>query len=401
MGPRVGRTHLGRGQIGRQSEHRRRHRTSRLRQDHGALDGVLQFAHVARPAVGQHGGACRVGKAGDFHPVFAREAAQKMIRQDRDVIRAFAQRGHMHRKHVEAVIEILAKLALAHVRQQIAVRRRDDADIDLDGAAATDALELALLEHAQELRLQRQRNFAHLVEQERAVVRQLEAALAALRRTGERPALMAEKLALDQVLRNGRAVHLDERLAAPRAAAVEFARDHFLARAALARDEHRRIGGRHPVDQLPQAGHRGTAADQQGIIVLRVVAQQPAHAQQLPVSLRLAQNHVDLARRKRLQHIVERPRQHAGDGRLDRAEPRDHHHERALRQCRDLFEKLEAVAVRQAQVEHHQVERLAREMGRRLREASGAAHRQFVPRKNRREQIPDDHVVFDDEDFLK
>ena len=65
-------------------------------------------------------------------------------------------------------------------------------------ARAAQALELALLQHAQQLRLQLQRDLADLVEKHRAVVGQLEAADALRDRAGERAPLVPEQLALEQ-----------------------------------------------------------------------------------------------------------------------------------------------------------------------------------------------------------
>ena len=70
-------------------------------------------------------------------------------------------------------------------------------------AAAADGLELALLEHAQELDLGLRRQLAHLVEEDRAAVGQLEAADAPLDRAGERALDVAEQLALDEPRRDG------------------------------------------------------------------------------------------------------------------------------------------------------------------------------------------------------
>ena len=66
-------------------------------------------------------------------------------------------------------------------------------------------------------------------------------------RAGEGAALVAEELALDQVLGDRRAVDLDERLVAARRVLVQRARDELLAGAALAGDEH---GGRRVGDAL-------------------------------------------------------------------------------------------------------------------------------------------------------
>jgi hypothetical protein len=61
---------------------------------------------------------------------------------------------------------------------EVAVGGRDDAHVDLHGLVAADALELALLQHAQQLHLDGRGDLADLVEEERAAVGLLEAPLA-------------------------------------------------------------------------------------------------------------------------------------------------------------------------------------------------------------------------------
>ena len=80
---------------------------------------------------------------------------------------------------------------------EIPIRRGEDANIDLDGLGAADPLKLAFLQDAQQLRLEVERQLAHLVEEERTMVGEFKTALAALGRTGERAALMTEELAGD------------------------------------------------------------------------------------------------------------------------------------------------------------------------------------------------------------
>src|SRR5439155_5746941 len=102
--------------------------------------------------------------------------------------------------------EIFAKLSLRDARLQVSVRRREHAHVDLQRLVSADAFELARLQEAQELHLRRQRDLAHLVEEERAAVRLLEAAFAPADGAGERALLVSEELALDQRLRERRAV---------------------------------------------------------------------------------------------------------------------------------------------------------------------------------------------------
>ena len=88
-----------------------------------------------------------------------------------------------------------------------------------DLAGAADPPQPPGLQHAQQLRLQVQRQLADLVEHQRAARRLLEPAGPPRRRAGERAALVTEQLALRQLARQRAAVDGDERAARVRARA--------------------------------------------------------------------------------------------------------------------------------------------------------------------------------------
>ena len=95
-----------------------------------------------------------------------------------------------------------------------------------------------------------ERQVADLVEEERAAMRQLEAARLARGGAGERALLVAEQLRLEQRLGNRRAVDRDERSVGARAQRVQRAREQLLAGAALAFEEHGRVGRRRAMQLL-------------------------------------------------------------------------------------------------------------------------------------------------------
>src|SRR5262249_3047774 len=70
----------------------------------------------------------------------------------------------------EGIGQILAERLLADGPEQVAIGGGDDSDVDRDRRAAADALDLALLEDAEQLCLGLQRQLADLVEEERAAV---------------------------------------------------------------------------------------------------------------------------------------------------------------------------------------------------------------------------------------
>jgi hypothetical protein len=125
-------------------------------------------------------------------------APDEVVHQERDIGPPLAERRHREGEDVEPVIEVLAERPGGDRGGQVAVRRGDHADVDADRLAAADALELALLEDAEELHLRVGRDVADLVEEDRAAVGQLEAAEPPLRRAGEGAVLVAEELALDE-----------------------------------------------------------------------------------------------------------------------------------------------------------------------------------------------------------
>src|SRR5262249_23615773 len=95
-------------------------------------------------------------------------------------------------------------------RLQVAICGRDHADIGANGLGSTDALELALLQHAQQSNLRLRRQLANLIQEERAAFRKLETTEAPLQRSREGALLVTEQLRADQRLGDGRTIDADE-----------------------------------------------------------------------------------------------------------------------------------------------------------------------------------------------
>src|SRR6187397_1243008 len=115
-----------------------------------------------------------------------------MLGQCRDILFALAQRRRAEGDDVQAVIEIGTELAAARFLGKIAIGRGDEAEIDLNSTSSADSFELALLQDAEQLRLQRGRQLADLVEKQRAAGCRLELALLHRRGAGECAFFMAE-----------------------------------------------------------------------------------------------------------------------------------------------------------------------------------------------------------------
>ena len=118
--------------------------------------------------------------------------AEKVLRQGDDVFGPLAQWRHAQLKLAETVEKILAKAAGLDGGVEILISGGDDADINLDFAVAAQAVEGISIQHAQELYLSLQLQFADFVEKQRALVSQFEQAGLGRIRASESALFIAE-----------------------------------------------------------------------------------------------------------------------------------------------------------------------------------------------------------------
>src|SRR5205823_8154084 len=91
-----------------------------------------------------------------------------MIRERQHVLAALAQGRNADLDDVQAVVEILPEASGAYLCGEIPVRRRDQAHVDVDVVVVAHRPDAALLDGAQELHLDVERQLADLVEEERS-----------------------------------------------------------------------------------------------------------------------------------------------------------------------------------------------------------------------------------------
>src|SRR6185295_4799609 len=127
-----------------------------------------------------------------------REDLREMVDQFGDVARSIPQRRHGDRKYVEPVIQVRAETLFTNQLRQVEIRCCDDSDIHLNGSRAAQALELLFLQDAEQLGLQLEWQVADLIQEQRALIRQLESAGGLGERSREGAALVTEQLAFEQ-----------------------------------------------------------------------------------------------------------------------------------------------------------------------------------------------------------
>ena len=171
-----------------------------------AVQQVLELAHVAGEGVAQQVlqrvAATASAPASRRHRAAMRSSTAAQI-AGRSSMRSRSG-GTTMLDDVEAVVQVLAEAAGLHLGAQVLVRGADDAHVDRRLGHRADRPHRALLDHAQQLALHRQRQVADLVEEQRAALRGLEEALAVLVGAGEGALAVAEELGLQQVSREWR-----------------------------------------------------------------------------------------------------------------------------------------------------------------------------------------------------
>ena len=190
-------------------------------------------------------------------PVRRIASRQNSLRERPHILRAFAQRRHGDAHDVEPVQQVVTEPPGFDLVGERPVRGRHDAGIDPPWMVLADAPDLAFLDRAQQLGLRTRREFADLVEKQRAAIRLLEQARAVGGRAGEGPARMSEQFRFEEVVAERGAVDGAEAAHPSGGPGVNRLGDEFLAGPALSEDEHRvgRRGG--PANLPPDVGDGG------------------------------------------------------------------------------------------------------------------------------------------------
>ena len=273
----------------------------------------------------------------------------------------------------------------------------DDAGVEGDRFARAARLVFLFDHRLDELGLGLEAHVADLVEEERPAVGQEELALLVLEGVGGVVLEIAEQLAFDELVGDGRAIDLDEALVRPPALLMEEAGDQLLARPALAGDEDPAVGRRGFLDLAPQLLDRGAFADQVEA-GLDPLAELDVLLLELLLAERVLDGQDDLLQRERLFEEIERAELGGRDGRLDGPVAGDDHDLRALVRGPDPLQDVEAVHLGEPDVEQHEAEVLGLEQGQPGLARLGRPDDEALVLEDALERGPDARFVVDDQD---
>src|SRR5205823_14980860 len=114
------------------------------------------------------------------------------------------------RHYVQSIVQIFAESPRCNFRLEILVRCSDDTNVDGNRFRAPDARDDVVLQNPKNLRLCGETHVPDLVEKKRSVICLLEFSGAVLGGTCEGSFHVAKQFTLDQLARNGGAIHFDE-----------------------------------------------------------------------------------------------------------------------------------------------------------------------------------------------
>ncbi len=280
-----------------------------------------------------------------------------MLDENRDVGLARAKRRNGNGDHVEAVVQVFPEGARAHGGAQIHVGRREHAQIDRNGMRAAQPLDLPLLEGAEKFGLEIDAQRAHLVQEERAPVGELELAHLARMRPREGALLVPEELGFEEGVRDGGKVHRHERLGTPRPLSMYGTRHQLLPRAALRRDQDGGGRLRHLRDQLVELDHGRVTPDEriEAVGAIELGAEVMYLALEHPALRRLPHEGEDLVHVEGLGHVVVGAALDRFHGRPHIFDRGDDDHGDALVESEDLREEGRSGRPRHPHVEEHHV----------------------------------------------
>ena len=229
--------------------------------DSGAGENIFQLADVAGPVVLEENNLSAAGEAEERLAIGFAIFFEEMLDEERNVLRALGEAGNAQLDRAEAVEKIFAEASGENFGAQIAIRCGDHSNVNGADFGRADALDLAILNYAEQLGLHGKRSFADFIEEDGAAVGEFEEAGASVSCAGESAANVAEELAFEQRVDHSGTIADGEAGFGDGTHVVERVSDQFLAGAGGAGDENVGVMPRDFAGQIEHFKHDRAFAD--------------------------------------------------------------------------------------------------------------------------------------------
>ena len=182
---------------------------------------------------------------------------EEIANQQREIDDSLAQGRQIEGDGVDAKEKVQPEAAIVNALAQVAPGCAHQPGIHLPGILRPDARKLPVLKKLEQLGLYGYVQAAHFVQEESALVRQLNPPALGGMSPGKRPLFVSKELRFDERKRNGRAGDLDPREVGAPGEGMHHLGHDLLTRAALSLNQNRNIGACNPLQLLVGSGHLG------------------------------------------------------------------------------------------------------------------------------------------------
>jgi hypothetical protein len=162
------------------------------------FEDVHEFADIARPVVADEVAQERCANGRHTNPEPGGESPKQELNQGRNIFSSISKGWHFDANYIQPEKEILPETPSTHLGFQIAVRRRDNSSRHYPGVVTPDSLVHMILKNSKQLGLQREVQFADLIQEEGSTRCGLESPDARRYCACERTAFVSEELAFYQ-----------------------------------------------------------------------------------------------------------------------------------------------------------------------------------------------------------
>jgi len=194
--------------------------------------------------------------------VGAAELVEQVFGEQRQVFEALPKGRHVGPHDREPVVEVAAESSCGDEAREIPIRGGHDPNVREDVCPSAEGADSPVLEHPEQLRLERGRHVADLVEEQGSPVGELEEAGPVPVGSRVGAADRAEHLALEEGFGHGGAVDGEERTVAPAARLVDPPGEELFSGSGLSDQEHGQAGSSCSLQELEKLEQPPRPADE-------------------------------------------------------------------------------------------------------------------------------------------